>query len=88
MQVLSSLLDRRGRVVVVVRAKGTIKVVDLGGVVLYIFTVPAARLTALEMRVGLRLHPDEAGDSLKRVQATTRDPEGTSSLERRWGNAR
>ena len=36
-------------VVMVVRVKGAINVVDLGGTVLYIFTVPVVQLTPLEM---------------------------------------
>ena len=42
-------------VVVVVRVKGAIRVVDPGGAVLYIFTRPVAQLTPLEMDVHPRL---------------------------------
>jgi len=49
--------------VVVVEVKGAIRVVNLGGRVLYISTEPLAQLTPLEMgvypRSGLRLHPVE-----------------------------
>ena len=50
-------------VVVVVGVEGAIKVVNLGGKVLYILTEPLAQLTPLEMvvypRPKLRLHPVE-----------------------------
>lgn len=48
---------------VVVEVKGAIRVVNLGGRVLYISTEPLAQLTPLEMgvypRLGLKLHPVE-----------------------------
>jgi len=54
-------------VVVVVRVKGAIRVVSLGGTVLYIFAGPVGRLTPLKTDVypRLRLHPVDSRGYLK-----------------------
>ena len=77
-------------VVVVVRGKGAIKLVDLGGAILYIFTVPVTQLTPLEMdeRIEGRNCTRSRLESLKAIQTAARDPDGEESLERSWGNTR
>ena len=69
----------------VVRVKGTIKVIDLRGATLYILTGPVARLTPLKMGVcrRLRLHPVKTGEPFRVYPGDHADPGCKPSLERR-----
>ena len=74
--------------VVVVRVKGGIRVVNLGSTVLYIFAGPIARLMPLKRDVHprSRLQPVKSGDDLKEYPG---DHTGSkTSLKKMRGDAR